>query len=255
MWTELSARAYIQVFSMRGTSKNMATESVSRARRTSSTGKRGQKGRTEEVLLEMRRRIAEHDLPPGTRLQELELANQFNISRSVVREVLGALEQRGLVDRIPNRGAVVARLEPREIYEIFDIREALEGLCTRQATLNAPSKTWDSYIERFGPTMQQAIEEGEVERYTEALEDLRGEIMHWANNTHASNFLDLVLDKARLIKRRVTLLPGRAEVGREMHLEMLQLMQSGNANGAEEMKKKIIRSAREWLERYRHFIM
>ena len=233
----------------------MTAENVRTIRRTSSTGKRGQKGRTEEVLLEMRRRIAEHDLPPGTRLQELELAHQFNISRSVVREVLGALEQRGLVNRIPNRGAVVARLEPKEIYEIFDIREALEGLCTRQATLNAPPETWDPYIERFGPAMQQAIEEGEVERYTDALEDLRGEIVRWADNAHAANFLDLVLDKARLIKRRVTLLPGRAAVGREMHLEMLRLMRAGDASGAEEMKKKIIRSAREWLERYRRFIM
>ena len=234
----------------------MRAESSRTTRRTTgSTGKRRQKGRTEEVLLEMRRQIAEHDLPPGTRLQELELAHEFNTSRSVVREVLGALAQRGLVNRIPNRGAVVARLEPKEIYEIFDVREALEGLCTRQATLNAPPDTWTPYIELFGPTMKQAIDAGEVERYTDALEDLRGEIMHWADNTHAANFLDLVLDKARLIKRRVTLLPGRAAVGREMHLEMLQRMAAGDASGAEEMKKEIIASAREWLERYRHFIM
>ncbi|SDL62613.1 DNA-binding transcriptional regulator, GntR family [Modicisalibacter muralis] len=205
--------------------------------------------------MEMRTRIAEHDLPPGTRLQELDLAHQFNTSRTVIREVLGTLEQRGLINRIPNRGAVVARLDPKEIYEIFDIREALEGLCTRQATMNAPPETWDPYIELFGPAMEKAIVEGEVEQYIAALEELRSETIRWADNTHAANFLDLVLDKARLIKRRVTLLHGRAEIGREMHLEMLKHMRAGDAAGAEEIKKRIISSAKEWLERYRSFIM
>lgn len=219
-----------------------------------STGK-SQKNRTEDVLRDMRRRIAEHDLPPGTRLQELDLAHQFNVSRSVVREVLGALEQRGLINRIPNRGAVVARLDPREIYEIFDIREALEGLCAHRATLNAPAGTWDRFIERFGPPMEKAIEAGNIECYIDALEELRHETVKWADNAHAEHFLDLVLDKARLIKRRVTLLPGRAATGRRMHLEMLLLMQAGDADGAEAKKKEIIRSAREWLERYRSFVM
>jgi DNA-binding GntR family transcriptional regulator len=224
-------------------------------KKTAGKGRRGQKQRTEEVLLELRDLIAEHDLPPGTRLQELELAHQFNTSRSAVREVLGTLEQRGLVNRIPNRGAVVARLNPKEVYEIFDVREVLEGLCTHQATLNAPPETWDSYIELFGSAMEKAIAEGEVERYIDALEELRSEIIRWADNTHAANFLDLVLDKARIIKRRVTLLHGRAAIGREMHLEMLKHMRAGDAAAAEEMKKRIIRSAKEWLERYKNFVM
>ncbi|MEX0729397.1 MAG: GntR family transcriptional regulator [Aquisalimonadaceae bacterium] len=224
-------------------------------RKPSRSSATGRKNRADDVLQDMRRRIAEHDLPPGTRLQELDIAHQFNVSRSVVREVLGALEQRGLVNRIPNRGAVVARLDPKEIYEIFDIREALEGLCAHRATLNAPPGTWDPFIERFGPAMGQAIANGDIEPYIDGLEELRRETVRWADNTHAANFLDLVLDKARLIKRRVTLLPGRAAVGREMHLQMLHLMQAGDAEGAQNKKKEIIRSAREWLERYRSFIM
>ncbi|MGM0561220.1 MAG: GntR family transcriptional regulator [Pseudomonadota bacterium] len=223
--------------------------------KTVQRGKNTPKHRVEDVLKIMRRRIAEHELPPGTRLQELDIANQFETSRSVVREVLGALEQHGLVNRIPNRGAVVARIELKEIYEIFDVREALEGLCARQATLNAPPETWDPYLERFGTSMETAIEAGELEVYINALEELRQDTILWADNSHAANFLSLVLDKASIIKRRVMLLPGRAPLGRKMHYEMLQLMQKGDAVGAEEKKKEIIHSAREWLERYRSFVM
>lgn len=220
-----------------------------------SNGTKRQINRSEEVLQHLRKRIADHDLPPGTRLQELEIAEQFDISRAVVREVLGALEQRGLVNRIPNRGAVVARLDIKEIFDIFDVRERLEGLCAYRATINAPPKTWDPYIEQFGADMKQAISEGDIERYIDGLEALRAEMIRWADNSYAASFLDLLLDKARIIARRVTLLPGRAAAGRSLHLEMLELMKAGNAADAERKKMEIIRSARECLERYRTFIM
>ncbi|MEE4120523.1 MAG: GntR family transcriptional regulator [Paracoccaceae bacterium] len=216
---------------------------------------RNRKERAEEILHTLRGRIANHELPPGTRLQEVELAEEFDVSRAAVREILGALEQRGLVNRVPNRGAVVARLEIEEIYEIFDVREALEGLCVRLATQNAPPETWDPFLERFGDEMAEAIAKGEVEPYIDTLEDLRRETVRWAGNSHATHFLDLLLEKTHLIKLRVMLLPGRAAAGREMHVEMLRHMRAGDAAAAEAAKKRIIRSARDWLERYRSFVM
>jgi len=213
------------------------------------------KGRLDDIVHILRKRIADHDLPPGARLQEVELATEFSVSRSAVREILGALEQRGLITRVPNRGALVARLEPKEIYEIFDVREALEGMCVRQATRKAPPEVWAPYIEQFGDEMVKAIENGDIATYSDALEDLRTETIKWADNSQAAQFLDLMLEKTHLLKLRVTLLPGRAAAGRRMHLEMLRFMHVGDAENAERMKKEIICSAREWLERYRSFIM
>ena len=213
------------------------------------------RGRTDAILRTLRKRIAEHDLPPGTRLQELDLATQFRVSRSVIREILGALEQRGLVNRIPNRGAVVARLDPKEIFEIFAVREALEALCVELATRNAPADTWEPHRQLFAGPLADAIEQGDIARYTDALEALRSDILRWADNDHAHHFLDLVLDKAQLIARRVTLLPGRAAMGRSLHLTMLEQMQAGDGAAAADTRRHIIRSARQWLERYREFIL
>ncbi|ALG74348.1 hypothetical protein VY88_20240 [Azospirillum thiophilum] len=217
--------------------------------------KRGDAGSADDVLDQLRRRISSHVLPPGSRIQETELAREFDISRARVREVLGALEQRGLIERIPNRGAVVMRLEPKEVFEIFDVREVLEGLCIRRATINAPDGAWDGLLETFGEPMRAAIEEGGIEQYLDGLDELRRVVIQWADNTHAANFLDVIFDKARVIAQRVTLLPGRAEAGRRMHQEMLQCMARRDADAAERLKREIIRSAREWLERYRHFVL
>ena len=85
------------------------------------------------LLPALRARIARHELPPGTKLLENELSREFGVSRAKVRDAFGALAQRGLIQRIPNRGAVVARLDLSQVFEIYDVREMLEGLCVRLA--------------------------------------------------------------------------------------------------------------------------
>ena len=84
-----------------------------------------------DVLDVLRTRIADHDLPPGTKLRESDLAGEFGVSRARIREAFGALEQRGLIERIPNRGAVVTRLDAEQIYGLYDVREVVEALCVR----------------------------------------------------------------------------------------------------------------------------
>lgn len=114
--------------------------------------RRRRAGRSAEDLLAIIwERIASHDLLPSSRLQEANLAKEFGVSRAIVREVLAALEYRGLIQRIPNRGAVVTRLELSEVYEISEVRESLEGLCVRLATMRAPKGVWRKHIDRLGP--------------------------------------------------------------------------------------------------------
>ena len=208
----------------------------------------------EQVMDILRARISRHDLKPNQRIQEVLISSEFEISRARVREVLGMLEQRGLVERIPNRGAVVAQLKAKEIFEIFDVREVLEGLAVRLATQNAPDGTWDDIIETFGPSMIEKIKGGEIEIYLDALDELRDRTLLWADSAHISHFLDLVLDKARVIAQRVTLLPGRAEEGCVMHHTLLTHMVARETEEAERYKREIIRTARACLERYQSLV-
>ena len=82
---------------------------------------------------EIRSRIFSGDFPPGYRLVERDLAEMFQVSRLPVREAIRVLHNEGLVEPLPSRGIVVKTLSRREINELFDIREALEVLATRQA--------------------------------------------------------------------------------------------------------------------------
>jgi DNA-binding GntR family transcriptional regulator len=74
----------------------------------------------------LRARILDGDLPPGRRLVERELVEDYDVARHTLRSALRRLEADGLVTVEPNRGARVARLEPRDLAELFTVRLALE---------------------------------------------------------------------------------------------------------------------------------
>lgn len=68
---------------------------------------------------------------PRERLVEQDLSEGFNTHRGDVRLALFELEKKGIVQRIPNRGAIVRDLSPREVKEIYDVREELEVMAVR----------------------------------------------------------------------------------------------------------------------------
>ena len=75
------------------------------------------------------------DKPP--RLDERTLGEKLGVSRTPVREALSRLEQEGLVQTIPRRGAFVVRKSKQEILEMIHVWAALEGMAARLVTLNA----------------------------------------------------------------------------------------------------------------------
>lgn len=82
----------------------------------------------EQVLDLLRADILGSEFEPGERLVEARLCARYEVSRTVIREVLRQLESEGLVSIVPNRGPVVAELTPADAKALFEVRAALEGL-------------------------------------------------------------------------------------------------------------------------------
>lgn len=72
-------------------------------------------------------------VPIGTRLRQEALAEEFGVSRTPVREALRKLQAIGLVELLPNRGAIVRGPSAREIREAYEVRAELEGLAAELA--------------------------------------------------------------------------------------------------------------------------
>ena len=94
------------------------------------TAERG--NRAAFVYRALRRAILEHALPPGTKLPEDTIGEQFGVSRTVVRRAFDMLALDELVEMRPNRGAAVASPSVEEARDLFDLRIQVELLVVRR---------------------------------------------------------------------------------------------------------------------------
>lgn len=85
----------------------------------------------EKTVDSLRTAILNQYFKPGDRLIERELCELTGVSRTSVREALRQLESEGLVKIIPQRGPIVASLDVSDARDIYEVREALEGLAAR----------------------------------------------------------------------------------------------------------------------------
>lgn len=89
--------------------------------------------RSEELSEIIEEQIATGIRQPGSRLDEQELAAEFGVSRTPIREALIQLAAAGLIDMRPRRGAVVADVGPARLCEMFEVMAELEAMCGRLA--------------------------------------------------------------------------------------------------------------------------
>jgi DNA-binding GntR family transcriptional regulator len=236
----------------------MATKIVALPRRARAPKRAAAGGRARkaaDLLQALRTRIAAQEIAPGAKLREQELAAEFGVPRARIRQALFALEQRGLVERIPNRGAVVTRLDLAQVSSIYDLREVLEGLCVRLASQKTAKESWRDLLEEFKGPMQKLLQQGDYDAYTAGYERFRRRTIEAAANPLLAEMLDSIFEKTQVLIRRILILPGRAETGLREHIAVLEAMCRGDADEAERLRRANMRSARAFLERYQKYVL
>lgn len=82
----------------------------------------------QHVATRLRQHIVEGRLAPGAKLNERALCEQLEVSRTPLREAIKMLAAEGLVELLPNRGAVVAQMSRQDVIDTFELIAGLEGL-------------------------------------------------------------------------------------------------------------------------------
>lgn len=82
----------------------------------------------EQAAARLREMLVENRIAPGAKLNERELCEQLQVSRTPLREAFKVLAAERLIELHPNRGASVAALSARDVAQLFEVMSALEGL-------------------------------------------------------------------------------------------------------------------------------
>jgi DNA-binding GntR family transcriptional regulator len=136
----------------------------------------------QEVLSALRSAILANEITAGTRLLETDVAGQMGVSRAPVREAIRHLEQEGLVEIFPHRGAVVIGLPEAEIDAIYELRAVIEGRAIAAAVdvVREPELArLDALIDEMGA----AIKTHEVDAIAEFDLQFHGLIVDWSGMT------------------------------------------------------------------------
>ena len=130
----------------------------------------------------LRDEICRGDYPAGYRLQELELTEHLNVSRSPVREALRQLVSDGLLIEVPNKGVYVKEFTVRDIQEIFDMRVMLEGYGIYHSKENMTSTRLERLLEILR-RLEESYDAGDLEAYTRCDEELHERIVRLGDNS------------------------------------------------------------------------
>ena len=103
--------------------------------------------KADDIALVIEEAIVSGELEPGTLLRQEQLSEQYNVSRTPVREALRRLAALGLVSFVPNRGVRVRTISRDELHEAFMVRAELEALATEVAAMKI---TKEELAERTG---------------------------------------------------------------------------------------------------------
>lgn len=101
----------------------------------------------ERAYARLKDRILRHELRPGQRLQDRDLARDLGVSRTPTREALNRLERDGLVRNRDGKGYFVRDIDPQEIEHLYDLRELIECHAMRLAVKHATTEDTDELAE------------------------------------------------------------------------------------------------------------
>lgn len=177
-------------------------------------------------------------IPLGGVVNEVALAEHFQVSRGPVREAVKALQGRGLIVKEPYFKARVVDLDVKDMVEIFQLRESVEGMSVKLATQVMSDRA-----------MNQLLSDFETVRGNGRVLDLHVRIAEECGNGRIQSLLcDELYYLLRLYRARAGAMPGRRSNASTEHWHILRAMKARDAELAESLMRAHIARATEALQ-------
>ena len=185
----------------------------------------------------LREVIVTGDIPPGTRLIEVELANHLNLSRGTIRAALHALVGEGLIVQRPPVGWEVVSLTSTDAWELYTLRAALEALAARLAAENDDPGKRQVLDEAFR-ALKAAATTNDAKAITDADLSLHKTIVSLSGHRRLVDQYALVEQQVRMyIASTNARLQDRRMVVQE-HAPLVRAVQKGDAEASERLARE-----------------
>ena len=213
----------------------------------------------EQIVEQIEQSVQRGDLKPGDQLPaERELAEQFGVSRTAVREAVKALREKGLVEAYPGKGTFITSGSSNPMRQSIDrmmrsaqadatsslveVREILEPEIAALAAVRATEENLNSLRESVA-VMDAAKRDPDA--YIEADLDFHLELAEAAANPLILSLIDSIVGVLREQRMRIFEVEGGPDRGQYHHKRILEAMEHQDAEGAREAMRAHLRQVRE----------
>lgn len=214
--------------------------------------KKENKSLTSLIFDKIREDILNDKYAAGDKIVEAKLAEELGVSRTPVREALKQLELDGLVDNIPNRGVIVKGISNQDIYDIYTIRVAIEGIAARWAVerMDESDETVTNDLKEIYDLMEFYTFKNDTNKFFE-LDTKFHETIYLASK---SRYLEQVLRDFQLFikttRKKSLLCEGRPDYALEEHKAILDGFIEKDAEKAHKATVAHIEGSRKNAQRF-----
>jgi DNA-binding GntR family transcriptional regulator len=186
----------------------------------------------DQVAERIRAQIFDRHLASGEFIDEIALAEKWQISRTPLREALKVLAAEGLVELVPRRGCRVIEISETDADELFPIMALLEGRCAFEATQHATATDLRE-LQRMHDELERTAAAHDVDGYYQANHVFHSFVQRLAGNRWLDRVTADLRKFVRMLRGRQLVLPGRIDDSINEHRVLIAAMLAGEAQRAE----------------------
>ena len=194
----------------------------------------------------VKQRILLRQALPGTKLQEMDLAEELGVSRTPLREAIARLAKEGLVTVEPRRGAYVTLLTFEDVEEILEVREALECQAARAAARKASRDDIDGLRQLLLQRREQIAGHPDAPEAPDF--DFHDAIVRLSRNSRLVEQMNQIHNQLSILRLGSSFVKGRPDLALDEHSVVIDAIASGDPDCAEA-------SMRAHLQKARHNIL
>lgn len=201
---------------------------------------------SEKVYDRLKELIMDGELERGTKITETSIAKMFDVSPTPVREAFRRLASDGLIEVASWKGVIVKGIEQKDLLEIYECREALEGMVGKLAVRNITEED----IEILEGILERCNDVETPEILIELNTEFHNELLRIAKNERLSKLLNelmVVILYDRDISGRYSV--RRKEIVAE-HLDILKYLKKKDEKKVSELMSKHIRNGYEFIKNH-----
>ena len=187
------------------------------------------------------------------RLDERQLAQDFGISRTPVREAMAQLEREGFVRSVPRRGVYVVRKTKAEVIEMITAWAALEGMAARLITQRASDEGIAALGKMFA-TFEDGALRAHLDEYSEANIQFHQAIIGMSGNKVLISLAENLFTHMRMIRRKTITEKDRVEKSIRDHMNIIHALEARDTARAEELVRDHALGLAEHVEKYADYL-